>query len=102
MSPEESSGSQPPRLPPAGHLPPGMMPPAEAPPGTVSPGSPPLPGPITVQNREWFACPPPLLRTAPRMSSGTAFRSLMSASTLFASRSALPAIALLTLLMYVW
>ena len=34
-------------------------------------GSPPLPLPRIVQNSEWLACPPPLLRTAVRMFSGT-------------------------------
>ena len=34
-------------------------------------GSPPALGPMMVQNMEWFTCPPPLLRTAVRMASGT-------------------------------
>ena len=34
-------------------------------------GAPPAFGAISVQNIEWFQWPPPLLRTAPRMSSGT-------------------------------
>src|SRR5678810_594796 len=46
------------------------------------------------QNMVWFACPPPLFRTAPRTSSGTAFKLLISSSTGFFSRSVLPAMAL--------
>ena len=38
-------------------------------PPACRPGSPPAP-PITSQNMLWFACPPPLLRTAPRIASG--------------------------------
>src|SRR5215471_13379490 len=34
-------------------------------------GSPPLPGPMSSQNIEWFQCPPPLFRTAVRTDSGT-------------------------------
>lgn len=49
MSPEESSGSQSPGLPPPGHLPPGMTPPGGAPPGMVTPGSQPLPGQAPTQ-----------------------------------------------------
>ena len=39
-------------------------------------GSPPPSGPMICQNMEWLTWPPPLLRTAVRMPSGTAFRSL--------------------------
>ncbi|MNI56116.1 hypothetical protein D3C73_1111040 [compost metagenome] len=38
-------------------------------------GAPPASGPIVSQNREWLACPPPLLRTAVRISSGRLFKS---------------------------
>src|SRR5262245_41459208 len=34
-------------------------------------GAPPALGAIHVQNMLWFQCPPPLLRTAVRMASGT-------------------------------
>src|SRR6187431_1009045 len=37
-------------------------------------GSPPPSGDMISQNSEWFACPPPLLRTAVRLSSGMASR----------------------------
>ena len=38
---------------------------------SAPPGSPPALGAISVQNRAWFQCPPPLLRTAVRTPSGT-------------------------------
>jgi hypothetical protein len=44
MSPEQSSGSEPPKLPPPGHLPPDLMPPPGAAPGSITPGAAPLPG----------------------------------------------------------
>ena len=48
-------------------------------------GAPPTPavpaGPMMFQNMVWLEWPPPLLRTAPRMSSGTAFRSRIRSST---------------------
>ncbi len=34
-------------------------------------GSPPPPGPITFQKSEWLRCPPPLLRMAVRVASGS-------------------------------
>ena len=64
-------------------------------------GSPPALGPITVQKSEWLACPPPLFRTTPRMFSGTAAKLAISSSTDFCSKS-VPAMALLTLVMYAW
>ena len=45
-------------------------------------GAPPAFGASSVQNSEWLAWPPPLLRTAVRMASGSAFRSLIRSSTL--------------------
>ena len=42
--------------------------------------------PMMVQNMEWFEWPPPLLRTTLRMSSGTAFRSVIRSSTDLAAR----------------
>jgi hypothetical protein len=60
-------------------------------------GCPPAFGPMMRQNREWLACPPPLLRTTPRMSSGIAFMLLINSSIDFFSRSALPAMALFKL-----
>src|SRR5580700_9006553 len=46
-------------------------------------GSPPPLGFMIFQYIEWFMCPPPLLRTVARMSSGTALRSRSSSSALF-------------------
>src|SRR5574340_281985 len=43
-------------------------------------GSPPALGPMSTQNMLWFQCPPPLLRTAVRTTSGTAPRFLSSPS----------------------
>src|SRR5699024_11190368 len=43
-------------------------------------GAPPPFGQSNVQNNEWFACPPPLLRTAVRISSGTASKSEINSS----------------------
>ena len=62
-------------------------------------GSPPAFGPMIVQKNEWLACPPPLLRTAVRISSGTAFRLLIKSSIDFEARSGLSLSALLTLVM---
>src|SRR5688572_7043395 len=45
-------------------------------------GAPPALGAIHSQNREWFQCPPPLLRTAVRIASGTLLMLLQSSSTL--------------------
>src|SRR5206468_9528076 len=44
-------------------------------------GAPPLPGPMIVQKNEWLLCPPALLRTGPRIASGTLLRSAISALT---------------------
>ena len=66
----------------------------------VPEGAPPALGPRIFQKREWLAWPPPLLRTAPRISAGTAFKSRIKSSTDFRSRSGLPARALLTLATY--
>ena len=46
-------------------------------------GAPPAFGPMICQNIEWFACPPPLLRTAVRMSSGTLLMPRSRSSMLF-------------------
>src|SRR6186713_182373 len=46
-------------------------------------GAPPAFGAIHVQNFVWFQCPPPLLRTAVRMSSGTLAMLRHNSSTLF-------------------
>src|SRR5690606_28215437 len=64
-------------------------------------GAPPPFGERIVQNRLWFACPPPLFLTAVRISSGTASRLEIKSSTDLLSRSAFPAIALFTFVMYV-
>src|SRR5262249_46665635 len=45
-------------------------------------GAPPLPGPMIVQNIEWLMWPPPLLRTAVRIASGTAAQLLASSSSI--------------------
>ena len=44
-------------------------------------GAPPLPGPRIVQKNEWLLWPPPLLRTPPRIASGTLQRSAIRALT---------------------
>src|SRR5512132_3945422 len=46
-------------------------------------GAPPALGAIHVQNLLWFQCPPPLLRTAVRMSSGMLLISRHRSSRLF-------------------
>ena len=46
-------------------------------------GAPPDCGPMICQNIVWFTCPPPLFRTAVRMSSGTLAMPRSSSSTLF-------------------
>ena len=70
---------------------------------SATPGWPPTPellaGPMICQNIEWFECPPPLLRTAVRMSSGTESSPRSRSSTDFAARSAWFASAAFTLLM---
>src|SRR4051794_39158435 len=45
-------------------------------------GAPPPFGDIRGQNSEWLAWPPPLLRTAVRIASGSPLRSLIRSSTL--------------------
>ena len=50
-------------------------------------GAPPAFGAIHVQNFEWFQWPPPLLRTAVRMPSGTVLMSRQSSSTLLPASS---------------
>src|SRR5260370_41211957 len=60
-------------------------------------GSPPPPFFIHVQNSEWFQWPPPLLRTALRIFSGTASRPFSRSSMDLAWRSAWPSRALLRL-----
>ncbi len=59
-------------------------------------GAPPPFGEMPFQKRLWLACPPPWLRTAPRMFSGTLSRSEINSSTDLDSRS-VPAMAALTL-----
>src|SRR5690242_9447139 len=51
-------------------------------------GVPPLPGPIICQNMEWFQCPPPLLRTAVRIFSGTIAQLFASSSSMLFEASA--------------
>src|SRR5512142_2261861 len=59
-------------------------------------GAPPLPGPMICQNMLWFQCPPPLLRTAVRMFSGTIAQLLASnSSILFDARAGADSRALL-------
>src|SRR6185295_7866680 len=60
-------------------------------------GAPPALGAMSFQNIEWLTWPPALLRTAPRMFSGTEARSPMSASADLASSTAWPARALFKL-----
>jgi hypothetical protein len=48
---------------------------------SAPPGSPPPSGLMICQNREWFACPPTLLRTAVCLSSGSASRFVRMLST---------------------
>ena len=59
-------------------------------------GVPPLPGPIRFQKKVWFQWPPPLLRTGPRMASGTPARFPIRASSESVS-TGVPAMALLRL-----
>ena len=51
-------------------------------------GAPPLPGPRIFQKNAWLLCPPPLLRSAPRIASGTLPRSPISALTSSAASAA--------------
>jgi hypothetical protein len=64
-------------------------------------GSPPPPGFMISQKREWFAWPPPLLRTAARLSSGISSSSASTCSSGRPSHS-LPSSALLRLSTYAW
>ena len=64
-------------------------------------GSPPAFGARTCQNNEWFACPPPLLRTAVRDASGTASRFEITSSTDFERSSSFPSKALFKFVTYV-
>ena len=57
-------------------------------------------GAIIFQNIVWFTCPPPLLRTAVRMSSGTLPRFRSSSSALIPCRSARSSSAALRLFTY--
>ena len=50
-------------------------------------GAPPLPGPMIVQKNEWLLWPPALLRTGPRIASGTLLRSAMRVLTSSLARS---------------
>src|SRR5690606_41283520 len=61
-------------------------------------GLPPPLGDITVQNSEWLAWPPALLRSGPRLSSGSASRLEMISSALLPSHC-VPSSAALALLM---
>jgi len=64
-------------------------------------GAPPPFGLIDSQNSEWFRWPPPLLRTAPRLSSGTSPRFAMTSSIGLPS-SGPPARASFALSTYAW
>src|SRR5262245_9550210 len=65
---------------------------------TLPVGAPPPFGPMIFQNIEWFQCPPPLLRTAVRMFSGTIAQLLASSSSrLLPARSGADSRALLRL-----
>ena len=57
-------------------------------------GAPPPFGERIVQNNEWLACPPPLLRTAVRADSGTASKLEITSSTDLDNNSSFPAKAL--------
>ena len=50
-------------------------------------GAPPALGPMICQNIEWFTWPPPLLRTAVRMASGTLLMPFSRSSMLFDASS---------------
>src|SRR5689334_7876054 len=63
-------------------------------------GSPPLFGPMTCQKREWFQCPPPLLRTAVRTASGTELMPRISSSSDFPCHSGAFSNAAFTLVTY--
>src|SRR3954453_15819008 len=63
-------------------------------------GSPPF-GPSTVQNREWLAWPPALLRTGPCLSAGSEERFLSTSSTGLSAHS-VPSRAAFALSTYGW
>src|SRR6266567_4259770 len=65
-------------------------------------GAPPALGAIHCQNCEWFQCPPPLLRTAVRMSSGTLLMPRHRSSTLLAFSSGCFSSAAFRLVTYAW
>ncbi len=50
-------------------------------------GAPPAFGPMICQNIEWLRCPPPLLRTAVRIASGTVLMPFTSSSMLLDASS---------------
>src|SRR3954469_17316439 len=64
-------------------------------------GAPPPFGPITVQNSEWLAWPPALLRTGPCLSAGRLDRLFRTSSTLEFSHC-VPASALFAFVTYAW
>src|SRR5205823_13413748 len=63
-------------------------------------GSPPPPFFISVQNSVWFQCPPPLLRTAMRILSGTESSPFSRSSMGLACRADWPSRALFRLVTY--
>ena len=63
-------------------------------------GSPPPLGFMICQNMLWLAWPPPLLRTAVRIASGTLFRLRIKSSTLMFSNWRCPCSAVFTLFTY--
>src|SRR5699024_1850818 len=63
--------------------------------------SPPPFGDKISQKKLWFKCPPPLLRTAVRISSGTASKFLISSSNDLLSRSLCPSNAAFNFVTYV-
>ncbi len=63
-------------------------------------GAPPPVGLMIRQNSVWFTCPPPLLRTAVRMSSGTRSMLRSSSSGLMSPRSGCFSIAAFRLFTY--
>src|SRR5262249_32261593 len=68
---------------------------------TLPTGAPPPPPFMIFQNIEWFMCPPPLLRTAVRIDSGTMAQLLArSSSTVLLARSGADSRALFRLVTY--
>src|SRR5439155_22155186 len=65
-------------------------------------GAPPALGAIHFQNCEWFQWPPPLLRTAVRMSSGTELMPRHSSSRLFEFSSGCFSSAAFKFVTYAW